>query len=161
MTYDIIYRNSDKRIMKASISGSTLAAGVNETKVTTIDGDIPGTILTSEWDTNSGQPIDRGKWFYLYVTSQSATIQADGISTTAIFIDKRKWDDSAMTDAADDEEITLTTTRGSLSQISGSLTNGSLVVTLRSVAETVEATVTASADTGEVDFGSTNVLFVP
>lgn len=87
-------------------------------------------------------------------------IDADGVATCTINIQKKSGaDDSDMTGAGDNETVTLETDRGHLSVLSVALVNGAGSVTLKSVAETVTATITASAD--GLTAGSIQIQFAP
>lgn len=160
--YRVIYRDSDKKVRYAAPVGSDFNVPTGHTLSPAISGDSPvWATVSGEYDTGSDTLIDRGKWFYLDVTTSDETITADGTSKANINIQKRKWDDSAMTDAGDNNAIVVTSTRGLLSATSGNLVNGTFNVSLTSVAENVTSTVMSYDTDAMLDTGTVDVGFVP
>lgn len=116
------------------------------------------------WDKENEMVVVRKKPYLKITTNATDTdgdgivdIPADGTSSATIYIKKHNSDDSL--DTGFNEEVNLSTERGTLSAVKIALVNGEGQVTLTSAAETVLTTVRAGYE--ELAIGALQIFFRP
>lgn len=131
--YNVIYRNSDGKVVAAVTSGSVINIPSDHTLVQNLSGNIPAHI-TLDHAYESGQLVDKRAGKYFLVVADNVWLTANGSSQTTIRI---TLTDSGGNPVTSDSStvVDVSATLGTSSNTTKTLSSGTCSVTLTSTSE--------------------------